>query len=178
MSQIIKNTMSVAKPLSDELAGLFTTGFLTDDMVDTIVKVVRKHDAQPNTLQVWSGPMPESNGKTNHTVIIHKGDITEGICVHRSEYSGRAQYEADHWSWLIGDGCEKPWPHHYDTDTHSGYVAPSQAIAWQYRERLKFDKGIKWSPWINCTQGFYDRIREFPELDGFEREGRALKECQ
>lgn len=40
---------TVSQALSDELAGLFTKGFLDDRMVNTIVGVVRKHTAtEPN----------------------------------------------------------------------------------------------------------------------------------
>lgn len=70
--------------------------------------------------------MPESNGKSNFTVILHTGDLTEGICVYRSEYPDRARYEADCFRHLIGDPAfpEKPFICDYDTDKHSGYVKP------------------------------------------------------
>ena len=77
-------------------------------------------------LSVWEGPMPESNGKSNFTVILHNGDLTEGICVYRSEYPDRARYEADCFRHLIGDPAfsEKPFICDYDADKHSGYVKP------------------------------------------------------
>lgn len=34
----------VSKKLSDDLAELFTKGFLDDSMVESIVEIVRKHD--------------------------------------------------------------------------------------------------------------------------------------
>ncbi|EPX3843733.1 hypothetical protein ACWY7B_004973, partial [Enterobacter hormaechei] len=47
-------------------------------------------------LQVWYGAMPETNGKTNWTAILHrKGDhLWEGITIDRSEYPDRVRYEA------------------------------------------------------------------------------------
>lgn len=80
----------------------------------------------PAELTVWEGAMPESNGKSNFTVILHTGDITEGICVYRSEYPDRARYKADCFRHLIGDPAfpEKPFVCDYDADKHSGYVKP------------------------------------------------------
>jgi hypothetical protein len=80
-------------------------------------------------LSVWEGSMPESNGKSNFTVILHTGDITEGICVYRSEYPDRARYEADCFRHLIGDPefPEKPFICDYDADKHSGYIKPDTA---------------------------------------------------
>ena len=80
-------------------------------------------------LSVWEGAMPESNGKSNFTVILHSGDLTEGICVYRSEYPDRARYEADCFRHLIGDLAfpEKPFICDYDADAHSGYVKPYTA---------------------------------------------------
>jgi hypothetical protein len=81
---------------------------------------------EPAALTVWEGAMPESNGKSNFTVILHTGDLTEGICVYRSEYPDRARYEADCFRYLIGDPAfpEKPFICDYDADKHSGYVKP------------------------------------------------------
>ena len=84
--------------------------------------------AAKHPLTVWEGAMPESNGKSNFTVILHTGDISEGICVYRSEYPDRARYEADCFRHLIGDPAfpEKPFILDYDTDKHSGYVKPQR----------------------------------------------------
>lgn len=85
-----------------------------------------KQQGEPVALNVWEGAMPESNGRSNFTVILHTGDLTEGICVYRSEYPDRARYEADCFRHLIGDPefQEKPFILDYDTDKHSGYVRP------------------------------------------------------
>jgi len=79
--------------------------------------------AQGAKLSVWYGSMPESNGKTNWTAILHKGDIAEGITIDRSEYPDRVRYEADRMRWMIGEIDKKPWILDYDADKHSGYVA-------------------------------------------------------
>lgn len=72
-------------------------------------------------LQVWYGSMPESNGRSNFTAILHRGDITSGFTVARSEYPDRVRYEADRVRWLIGEIEKEPWILDYDTDKHSGY---------------------------------------------------------
>lgn len=72
-------------------------------------------------LEVWFGSMPESNGKTNWTAILHRGDITQGITIGRSEYKDRVRYEADKMRWMIGELEEKPRFLDYDADLHSGY---------------------------------------------------------
>lgn len=77
-------------------------------------------------MKVWFDKMPESNGKTNWTVILHREGqcISEGICIYRSEYPDRARYEADHMKWLIGENEAEPDILAYDPDLHSGYVKP------------------------------------------------------
>jgi lysozyme family protein len=76
-------------------------------------------------LAVWYGSMPESNGKTNWTAILHNGDIARGITLDRSEYPDRVRYEADRARWLIGELPDEPFILDYDADKHSGYTAPS-----------------------------------------------------
>lgn len=78
-------------------------------------------------LAVWYGPMPESNGKTNWTAILHKGDIASGMTIDRSEYPDCVRYEADRVRWLIGELDEEPFILDYDADKHSGYAAPPAA---------------------------------------------------
>ena len=84
-------------------------------------------------LTVWEGAMPESNGKSNFTAVLHrkgtKGfDVFEdGFTIARSEYPGRVRYEADCMRYLIGELTERPCIINYDSDTHSGYVAPERA---------------------------------------------------
>lgn len=82
--------------------------------------------AAPVQLTVWYGPMPESNGKTNWTAILHRKDqcMSEGITIDRSEYPERVRYEADCMRFLIGELKEEPWILDYDESKHSGYVKP------------------------------------------------------
>jgi len=99
------------------------------DLIDEIERLQALPPApSTRTLSVWEGPMPESNGKSNFTVILHRGDISEGICVYRSEYPDRARYEADCFRHLIGDPAfpSKPCILDYDADKHSGYVKPAE----------------------------------------------------
>ena len=72
--------------------------------------------AEPSKLAVWYGPMPESNGKTNWTAILHNGDITKGITLDRSEFPDRVRYEADRARFLIGELKEAPCILDYDAD--------------------------------------------------------------
>lgn len=89
--------------------------------------VYPEREPVPPRLTVWEGAMPESNGKSNFTVMLMRKDekfadsITEGICIYRSEYPDRARYEADCMRHLIGELPEKPWITDYDADLHSGY---------------------------------------------------------
>lgn len=84
----------------------------------------------PVSLTVWYGSMPESNGKTNWTAILHrKGEaIWSGavITIDRSEYPDRVRYEADRMRYLIGELTEEPDILAYDDKLHSGYVKPEQ----------------------------------------------------
>ena len=82
-------------------------------------------DGRPE-LTVWYGSMPESNGKTNWTAILHrKGEgIQDGMTIDRSEYPGRVLYAADYVRYLIGEKADRPYILDYDADTHSGYVEP------------------------------------------------------
>lgn len=110
-------------------------GLLFDKAADEIerlraelerVKVAPVAMAQePEKLQVWYGPMPETNGKSNFTTIPHKGDFTSGITIDRSEYPDRVRYEADRMRWMIGEIEKEPWILDYDADKHSGYTPPA-----------------------------------------------------
>lgn len=73
--------------------------------------------AEP-ALAVWFGSMPESNGKTNWTAILHRrGDEPwKGITIERSEYKDRVRYEADRLRWLIGELEQEPDILAYDED--------------------------------------------------------------
>ena len=61
-------------------------------------------------IKIWYGPMPESNGKKNYTVIMHRqGEcISDGITLYRSEYENRMLYEAHMFEYLIGDRQKRP----------------------------------------------------------------------
>ncbi len=85
-------------------------------------------DRKPE-LAVWYGSMPETNGKTNWTAILHrKGQRQwEGITIDQSEYPDRVRYEADRMRHLIGELPDEPDILSYDADAHSGYVKPGNS---------------------------------------------------
>jgi len=88
--------------------------------------------AQQPELTVWYGSMPESNGKTNWTAILHRkgeGRCFDGFTIDRSEYPGRVRYAADRVRYLIGELPERPHLLDYDGDEHSGYAAPPAPVA-------------------------------------------------
>lgn len=115
---------------------------------------------QSGCLTVWEGAMQESNGKTNYTAILHKGDITEGMTIARSEYPDRVRYEADEVRWLIGERAERPDILDYEADKHSGYAPPSPPAAQDV------------SGLVEALQAIYDEDPQWPEDIG---EGR--KRC-
>ncbi|HHN8978496.1 hypothetical protein ACB279_00115 [Escherichia coli] len=85
-------------------------------------------DGKPE-LTVCYGSMPETNGKTNWTAMLHrKGQHPwEGITIERSEYPDRVRYESDRMRHLIGELSEEPDILEYDSDAHSGYVKPGNS---------------------------------------------------
>ena len=87
-----------------------------------------KSDGKPE-LTVWYGAIPETNGKTNWTAILHRKSqqILEGITIDRSEYPDRVRYEADRMRHLIGELPDEPDILSYDADAHSGYVKPDNS---------------------------------------------------
>lgn len=89
-------------------------------------------------LTVWYGAMPETNGKTNWTAMLHrKGQHPwEGITIDCSEYPDRVRYEADRMRHLIGELADEPDILAYDADAHSGYVEPVSN-----RDELPEEKG-------------------------------------
>jgi hypothetical protein len=78
---------------------------------------------RPVELAVWNGAMPESNGKSNFTIMLHRKDehFSEGITYERSEYPDRIRYEADRLRYKIGELEVEPEIFDYDGDMHSGY---------------------------------------------------------
>lgn len=104
-----------------------------DNMYDPVTRTLATVALELNRkldkpeLTVWYGSMPETNGKTNWTAILHrKGEcLSTGITVDRSEYPDRVRHEADRMRHLIGDLADEPDILAYDTDAHSGYVPPA-----------------------------------------------------
>lgn len=70
----------------------------------------------PTALQVWYGSTPESNGRTNWTAILHRGDLSEGFTLARSEHPQRVRYGADCVRHLIGELPDEPDVLAYDGD--------------------------------------------------------------
>lgn len=106
-----------------------------------------KSDSKPE-LTVWYGAMPETNGKTNWTAILHrKGEcLSTGITIDRSEYPDRVRYEADRMSHLIGELADEPDILAYDADAHSGYVEPvsnRDELPLSYRQGHQ--DGLEWA---------------------------------
>lgn len=94
-------------------------------------------------LDVWVGPMPESNGKTNYTAILmRKGgslfDDGMTMTIARSEYPGRVNYEADRVRYLIGQMETEPFVLDYDSEQHSGYVYPDTPAVAALRKLVQF----------------------------------------
>lgn len=85
-------------------------------------------DGKPE-LTVWYGAMPETNGKTNWTAILHREGQHpwEGITIDLSEYPDRVRYEADRMRHLIGELADEPDILAYDAEAHSGYVYPGNS---------------------------------------------------
>ena len=103
----------------------------TQQLRERIAHVIRAAmlqgaDGKPE-LAVWYGAMPETNGKTNWTAMLHRKvqHPWEGITIDRSEYPDRVRYEADRMRHLIGELADEPDILAYDA--HSGYVYPGNS---------------------------------------------------
>lgn len=73
-------------------------------------------------LKVWYGTLPESNGKSNWTVMLYTGDyIWDGFTIHQSEYEDRARYDYDTLRYMLGEIDTKPCILDYDADLKSSY---------------------------------------------------------
>jgi hypothetical protein len=141
----------------------YETTFTPEDFAEAGVVVPEQIWSSPPApvLSVWYGAMPESNGKTNWTAILHRKD--EGlmggvsICLDRSEYPDRVRYEADRMRYLIGELGAEPCILDYDADKHSGYVKPSCATCQDHgvigyttgQTAESFDQGE--APCPDCT---------------------------
>ncbi len=90
------------------------------------------------TLTVWFGSMPESNGRENWTVMLRRKldfvttdnihdrhRLLGGMTLFRSEYKDRMRYHADELRFLLGEISERPDICAYDADLRSGYVEPA-----------------------------------------------------
>lgn len=82
---------------------------------DDCGELPKQAEAVPK-LEVFYGSMPESCGRTNWTAILHKGDMTDGFTIARSEYPHRVRYDADCVRWLIGELDKEPFILDYDGD--------------------------------------------------------------
>jgi hypothetical protein len=94
------------------------------DVLHALIETELRAAPTDGKLTVWYGSLPESNGKHNYTVILHRGDISKGMTIERSEYPERVRYEADRLRWLLGELDAEPYVLDYDADKHSGYVGP------------------------------------------------------
>lgn len=107
-----------------------------DNMYDPVTRTLATVALELNRkldkpeLTVWYGAMPESNGKTNWTAILHRkgeGRCMDGFTIDRSEYPGRVLYAADRVRYLIGEKSDRPSILDYDAEAHSGYVRPGNS---------------------------------------------------
>ncbi len=86
------------------------------DIAKRVQSAIAVQPSQTGELKVWFGAMPESNGKSNWTAILHKGDLADGFQFGRSEYKDRVRYDADSMRHLIGELPNKPDILAYDGD--------------------------------------------------------------
>lgn len=106
--------------------------------VELAIEALKKVDEAQSVpvLSVWYGAMPETNGKSNWTALLHNGDFSTGFTVARSEYPDRVRYEADRVRYLIGELKDEPFILDYDAEKHSGYVeaqsVPVVGEPWRY----------------------------------------------
>lgn len=135
-------------------------------------------DGKPE-LTVWYGSMPETNGKTNWTAMLHrKGQHPwEGITIERSEYPDRVRYESDRIRHLIGELSEEPDILEYDADAHSGYVKPGNSPvisdSWiSCSERMPND--AQWCV-VNTEYGYY--VQCWSEGQGWLGDDISIPEC-
>jgi len=128
-----KRPRPMCRDCADE-DGICPSSGLNCDMAQ-LFKEARAHIAQraasadAPALTVWTGAMPESNGKSNFTAtLMRKGGSlmdSRNFTFEVSEYPDRVRYEADCMRHLIGELAEEPDILAYDADKHSGYAAPA-----------------------------------------------------
>jgi len=82
-------------------------------------------------LAVWYGSMPESNGKSNWTALLHRADESpfrgQTMTIDRSEYPDRVRYAADEVRYLIGEISEEPDILAYDANKYTGPPRPQMS---------------------------------------------------
>lgn len=102
----------------DEHQGITPPKATTKGSVERYRKWQAEQEGKQHALAVWYGCMPESNGKSNWTAILHrKGDgLMDGphITIDRSEYPDRVRYEADRVRFIIGEIDKEPFVLDYD----------------------------------------------------------------
>lgn len=133
-------------------------------------------DGKPE-LTVWYGAMPETNGKTNWTAILHREGQHpwEGITIDLSEYPDRVRYEADRMRHLIGELADEPDILAYDAEAHSGYVYPGNSPV--------IPEGWTGNDKTNAALMMLDRIEtvdpvDDDRIDGIKRIVRELAAAQ
>lgn len=112
----------------DVVAKLPTMPGFDRDWAEETIKATGNPPAQPE-LAVSYGAMPETNGKSNWTAMLHRkaeGIMGPAMTIARSEFPDRVRFEADEVRYLIGELVEQPDMLAYDMDKHSGYVAPKK----------------------------------------------------
>jgi hypothetical protein len=116
MSAVAPKYEAPVIPLAEEVfeklserAVLRTSIQNVDDVLHALVETELRAAPTDGKLTVWYGSLPESNGKHNYTVILHRGDISKGITIERNEYPDRVRYEADRLRWLLGERAEEPF---------------------------------------------------------------------
>ena len=117
-------------------------------------------------LTVWTGSLPESNGKRNFTAILKRKGAsafdTDSYTFARSEYPDRVRYDADCRRYLIGELEKEPCILDYDADLHSDYKAPQDpternAARYQLLRNVDFSKtgpmrGVPWVIYLDPKQ--------------------------
>ncbi|HAT7514875.1 TPA: hypothetical protein JAV82_002651 [Kluyvera ascorbata] len=128
LDELLVEKEVASKPVGNEELDQMIWKLERDGMTPKMLSLMRElrevRRAKPVTLSVWYGAMPETNGRENWTAMLHRKGAHpwEGIMIDRSEYPGRALYEADRMRFLIGEIDVEPDILAYDSETHSGYV--------------------------------------------------------
>lgn len=120
-------------------------------------------------LQVTEVEMPETNGKTNYTAMLHRvGDFTSGITLAVSEYPDRVRYEADRMRYMLGVIEQEPCILDYDANKHSGYKGPK---VWFTADEIK----AAWLAGANLYQGCMGQCAD-PDEEDAEKYLKSIQE--